>query len=194
MLIPTGTRVFRGLRAVVFLGALALIPGCATSRQTPLSRADPVRLNVPFFAQDTDQCGPSSLASVLSFWGMTGDPETLRKEIYREKLKGSLPMDLMFAAQDHGLTAEIKNSTIEALREELKAGRPAIAYLNLGYTFMPVGHFVVVTGFDHHGLLAHSAAEKDKFYAYKDFEKKWSKTENWLLVAEPSKEKAKNAG
>ena len=58
---------------------------------------------VPFFADDTDQCGPAVLASVLTYWGFRTDPVALKEEIYLPRLKGTLPLDLMLAAQARGL-------------------------------------------------------------------------------------------
>lgn len=102
-------------------------------------------------------------------------------------------MDILFAAQDHGLSADIKNSTIEALKEELREGRPSIAFLNLGYRFMPIGHYVVMTGFNKDGFFGHSAGHLDQYFSFADFSSKWDKTERWLLVARPKPKDALGA-
>src|ERR1035437_3930060 len=68
-------------------------------------------LQVPFFADHTDQCGPSVVASVLSFWGTPMTPSELKQEIYVTHLKGSLAIDLMLAAQNHGFKAHLYRET-----------------------------------------------------------------------------------
>lgn len=144
-----------------------------------------VLLEVPFFPDKTDQCGPSALASVLAFWGRSADAGELRREVYEEKLKGSLPMDLLIAARAHGLDAEMSNGSLSALKGDLDAGRPVIAFVNLGWRFLPIGHFLVVTGYDEKrgGVYAHSGLKRNSFLTYRKFMKQWERTGRWALVA-----------
>ena len=58
-----------------------------------------VHLNVPFFPDDEDQCGPATLASMLTYWGIPSDPRMLKDEIYLRRLRGTLPIDLLLAAE-----------------------------------------------------------------------------------------------
>lgn len=165
--------------------ALVLTAGCAHPRAVPPRPG--ARLQVPFYADSTDQCGPSALASVLAYWGAAAKPEELRREIYTAKLGGSLPMDLMLAARARGLAASMTEGGIDALRGEIDAGRPAIAFLNLGPRLVPIGHFVVVTGYDDRGVFAHSGARRDEHLSWSSFESRWARTGNWMLrVAHPS--------
>ena len=147
-----------------------------------------VRLDVPFFPDRADQCGPSALASVLSFWGAAADPADLKKEVYRPELKGSLNVDLVLAAQAHGMSAEMLSGGLPELRRELDAGHPVIAFLNVGFAFYPIGHYMVVTGYDDAlgGVYAHSGARKDSFVPYPRFLKQWERNELWALLILPS--------
>lgn len=143
-----------------------------------------VLLGVPFFPDKTDQCGPSALASVLAFWGKSAEPKDLKKEIYVEKIGGSLPMDLLIAARAHGLAAEMSSGSLDGLKGNLDAGRPVIAFVNIGWRFLPIGHFLVVTGYDEarRGVYAHSGVKKDAFVPYGKFMKQWDRTGRWALV------------
>src|SRR5690348_10916760 len=69
-------------------------------------------LNVPFFPDKTDQCGPATLAEVLTFWGKSVQPQELSKEMYLAKLHGTLPMDLLLTAKKHGLKAEMTKGNL----------------------------------------------------------------------------------
>lgn len=162
---------------------LALSMACAHPAG-PAARNAP-RLEVPFFPDSADQCGPSALASVLGYWGRHAQPADLRREIYQPKLKGTLPVDLLLAARGHGLTAEMSNFTLEALKKEIDAGRPAIAFVNFGFTFLPIGHFLVVTGYDEDrgGIIAHSGRRRNEFFAYRRFQRIWDMTGRWTLLA-----------
>lgn len=144
-------------------------------------------LNVPFFADDTDQCGPSALASVLTFWGQSIDPHELKKEIYLDQLKGSLSMDLLLAAQSRGFDARLYSGNIDDLKTELRKGHPLVAFINRGFDFFPIGHYVVVNGYDdaRQGLYVHSGLVKNKFVHYKSFLKDWNKTQRSTLLILP---------
>jgi len=144
-------------------------------------------LQVPFFPDHTDQCGPSVVASVLAFWGTPVTPSELKQEIYIDHLKGSLSIDLLLAAQKRGFKAHLYSGSVEDLKSELGKGHPVIAFLNRGYAFLPVGHYVVINGYDdaRQGLVIHSGTKKDKFISYKRFSGFWDKTQRSTLLILP---------
>lgn len=184
--------------AVLILTTVLLTAGCASARRETQPGADPATRaakvsGVPFFADTTDQCGPSTLASLLTFWGHPTSPSELRQEIYLPKLKGTLPMDMVSAAEARGLKADGSNGSLDLLRTELMAGRPVLAYLDKGFSFYPIGHYVVVTGFDDakQGVYMHSAGHENEFASYRKFSKQWDRTDRWLLLVsakDPAKE------
>jgi ABC-type bacteriocin/lantibiotic exporter with double-glycine peptidase domain len=163
---------------------LIVISTCLAVR-SPVVAASPaaVRLEVPFFPDRTDQCGPSTLAGVLSFFGKPIEPKQLKQEMYVAKLNGTLPMDLVYAAESHGLKTEMVRGDLDKVRGELTEGRPVLAMLDVGYTVMPMHHYVTITGFDEgrKGLYAHSAGKANQFFSYKKFLKQWNKTDNWAV-------------
>jgi ABC-type bacteriocin/lantibiotic exporter with double-glycine peptidase domain len=173
--------------AAVVVLAVFLQTGCAAPRAAGASDARKVRLEVPFFPDDTDQCGPSSLASVLQFWGNASAPAELKKEIYREKLRGALTVDMLLAAQSRGFSAEMENGTLALVKAELEAGRPVIAFLNLGFRAYPIGHYLVVTGYDEGrgSLIVHSGKKRDHLVSFAKFDKLWEKTNRWTLLIRP---------
>jgi ABC-type bacteriocin/lantibiotic exporter with double-glycine peptidase domain len=144
-------------------------------------------LQVPFFPDHADQCGPSVLASVLTFWGTPVTPSELKQEIYIAHLKGSLSIDLLVAAQKHGFKAHLYSGSVEDLKSELEKGHPVIAFLNRGFNFLPVGHYVVINGYDdtRRGLIIHSGMKKNKFISYKSFSGYWDKTQRSTLLILP---------
>jgi ABC-type bacteriocin/lantibiotic exporter with double-glycine peptidase domain len=176
--------------------SLVMILGCAgpplMDRATGVpaqseAEASVRRVTVPFFPDDTDQCGPAVLASVLTYWGVRTDPVALKEEIYLPRLKGTLPLDLMLAAQARGLKAEIYEGGLDDLKSELEAGRPLVALLDLGFAIFPQGHYVVVTGYDdrRQGVYVHSSLEKDVFIPYERFLRSWDRTGRWTLLVTP---------
>lgn len=179
-------------RGTLALLAACLLSGCSLFRvsleqdKPPESRTE-VALSVPFFPDNTDQCGPSALASVLEYWGKPAEPELLRQEIYQARLKGSLALDLLLAAGSRGLSAELVNGSLAKVREELDSGRPLIAFVNAGYSFYPAGHYLVITGYDDRRqcLIVHSGMKRSQRIPYGKFERQWQKTERWALLIQP---------
>lgn len=98
-------------------------------------------------------------------------------------MRGTLSIDLLIAAKNHGLITNIENATLDNIKDQLQQGHPSIAYINLGNSFFPRGHYIVITGFDDRlqGLYAHSGKTPNMFFSYQSFLKDWAKTENWVL-------------
>ena len=177
-----------GSRAAIAALAACLLVGCASSRASRApAQARQVRLEVPFFADDTDQCGPSALAGVLGYWEKPALPALLREEIYRANLKGSLTVDLLLAAQRRGLSAEMADGGLIQLKKELDDGRPPIVFVNVGYRFYPIGHYMVITGYDdaRRVLFAHSGLNRDQKISYNKFNRQWTLTKRWALTISP---------
>ena len=99
-------------------------------------------------------------------------------------------MDLVQAARKRGLKAQMTSGNLESLKTEILGGRPVVVFLNLGLRMAPIGHFVVVTGFDDEkkGFYAHSGKENNKFMPYKSFLKNWAKTEQTAILISPNTE------
>lgn len=172
--------------------AFVLAIGCAgvPAGDPIVTRADPPihQLTVPFFADETDQCGPSTLASVLNYWGVSATPEELRAEMYIARVRGSLPFDLVLAAERRAISAQAVRGSMDAIKAELRAGRPVVALLNIRSADRPYGHFIVVTGYDDQrlGLVAHSGPKRDTFISYSTFLPQWDLGGRWMLVAGPA--------
>lgn len=174
------------------LSAAALLLGaCAHGRPAHVPREQgggaATRLEVPFFPDRTDQCGPSALASVLSYWGAGVSPAALKAAAYTPRLRGSLAIDLLLAARSRGMRAEAFVGSLERLKAELDEGRPVIAFINRGWRAVPIGHFLVVTGYDdaRRVVTAHSGAKNAAAIPYKKFSAAWDKTGRWALLVLP---------
>jgi len=101
------------LKSWLWVIACASLAGALPSEQ--------ILLNVPFFSDHTDQCGPATLAAILNFWGKDIAPGDLKKEIYQNKLHGTLPMDMSIAAEAHGLKTTMVRGDLNVLQSELRA-------------------------------------------------------------------------
>jgi len=121
--------------AILLMGVVACAPPGAREAIVLSPGQRHALLAVPFYPDNTDQCGPSSLAGVLNFWGNKAQPAELKKEIYQTHLKGYLTVDLMLAAQARGLSAQMLEASLERLKLELDSGQPLIVFVNTGLRF-----------------------------------------------------------
>ncbi|TAL12219.1 MAG: peptidase C39 family protein [Nitrospirae bacterium] len=176
---------------LMILGCAGPTPAIRTANVPAQSDGERRHVAVPFFPDDTDQCGPAVLASVLTYWGFKTDPVALKEEIYLPKVKGTLPLDLLLAAQARGLRADIYQGSLNNIKAELDAGHPVVALLDLGYPIFPQGHFVVITGYDdaRRGVYVHSGLARDLLLPYERFLQSWEKTGRWTLLVVPSEER-----
>ncbi len=142
--------------------------------------------NVPFYPQTSYQCGPSSLAAVLNYWGVEVRPDEIAEEIYSASARGTLDIDMVLYAERKGLLATQYKGNIQDLRENVDSRHPIIVLVDYGFSFVQKNHFMVVIGYNEHGLFVYSGKDKEKFIVGKDFQESWEKTEFWTLLIKPS--------
>ncbi|MDR3204217.1 MAG: C39 family peptidase [Deltaproteobacteria bacterium] len=172
----------------------ALLAGCvsllgaqpqAKSFATPLdSRLIP---EVPFIPDDSNNCGPSALASVLTFHGRPTTKEEVAEEVQRRSLKGSLGPDLTIWARKHGFTAGFKSSKPEELIELIVNQKPVILLLDVGIGAIRKGHFVTALGYGPHGLVVNSGLIQQQIMPWSKFLTQWYKSGNFALIIDPPK-------
>ena len=139
---------------------------------------------MPFFPQDAYQCGPASLATVLTYSGRPTTPEALAPSVYLPGRKGSLQVELVAAARRQDRIAYVIQASLPALMAEVQAGRPVVVLQNLGLAHLPVWHFAVVVGYstpDDAVILRSGTKERVRMSAY-NFMRTWDLAVRWGLV------------
>lgn len=177
-----------GLFKKALLAAVAVfVIGCAGAAVLKRPAEGLYIEGVPFFAQDEYMCGPAALASVIGYYGAGTDMGDVAREVYSSKLKGTLPMDLLIYAREKGFEAKYYKGSMDDLRGSLKRKEPLILFLNLGYSFYPVGHYIVAVGMDEGSsvVFAHSGMEKEQAYPISELQEAWSKTGYSTLLVRP---------
>lgn len=169
------------------------LAGCATPQTTALlhgsdaERPRRVALDVPFFPQTRDHCGPASVAMVLSASGDSADPRSLADWTFTPDAGGSFQHDLVSALQRRGRLA-YPVATLDELAGELAAGRPVLVFQNLRFGLWPLWHYAVATGYDldRGTLTLHTGGEPDREVTLALFERTWSRAGHWAqVVLEP---------
>ena len=164
-----------------------LLFSCVTIRDLPEPGTVHMIENVPFFPQETYQCGPASLAGVLSYWGVNVFPEIIAAEIYSRSAKGTLNLDMVLYAQDKGLHVTRSMGNIKYLKENVDLGYPVIVMVDYGFWVYQRNHFMVVVGYNKNGVIANSGRNQLKFIREEDFLIAWERTDFWTLLIRPGK-------
>ncbi len=145
---------------------------------------------VPFFPQDTSMCGPAALASVIGYWGYQGASagmDDIAQKVYHERLKGTLPVDMLIYAKELGYDTSFYSGGLDDLKKRISEKTPLILFINTGYALYPRGHYIVVTGYNEkmHMVTAHSAMNENEPFSYERLLNAWSKTDYSTLLIRP---------
>jgi hypothetical protein len=172
--------------------AAGVLAGCA-GRQLPTTDRWPDDIplqsavdGVPFFPQETDQCGPSSLAMALSWSGVPVVPDQIAGWVFTPSLNGSLQPAMIAGARRSGRLAYVIRGN-EALHREIAAGHPVIVLQNLGLSWYPVWHYAVVIGYDAAAaeIHLHTGTDANKKMNLPVFRKTWARSRHWGLLVMP---------
>lgn len=170
---------------------LATIVAAGALAQTPSA----IWLDVPFVRQPRDGCGAASISMVMQYWALqqhtqAGEPSevaVIQRALYSPKEHGIEASAMERYLSQHGFRAFAISGTWSDLEEHLRKGRPLIAALR------PTGqrelHYVVIDGVDTaQGLVTMNDPADRKLLTEEraQFEKDWSATHNWLLLAVPA--------
>jgi ABC-type bacteriocin/lantibiotic exporter with double-glycine peptidase domain len=154
-----------------------------------------VWLDVPFVKQEKNGCGAASVAMVMQYWvkqhggsaSESADASQIHLSLYAPGEDGVYASAMEHYFQKHGFrTFSFRGEWVD-FQHHLERGRPLIVALK------PSGgdgslHYVVVAGLDSEKgivLLNDPARRKLLKQNRAGFEKQWSATGNWTLLALP---------
>ncbi|MCO6509264.1 MAG: C39 family peptidase [Aridibacter famidurans] len=150
-------------------------------------------LDVPFVKQEKNGCGSASIAMVMQYWEKqkgnsptdSSDASVIHSELFKPGSEGILASEMESYFQQNGYQAFSFRGDQEILLQHIRKGRPLIAALKPSSGPL---HYVVVVGIDAEQdllLLNDPAQRKLLKHDRAGFEKEWSGTGNWTLLAVP---------
>lgn len=178
-------RTFTRAAALFLLFAATL---CAQSPTT-------LWIDVPFVHQPREGCGAASIAMIMQYWAAQpgGHPQpgshvdTIQQQLYSPKDHGISDSSMVEYLQQHGFAVIAFAGQWSDLEQQIRKGRPLIAALR------PQGqsqlHYVVIDGIDTgRGLIMMNDPAERKLLTQERaaFERDWSATHNWVLLAVPA--------
>lgn len=181
-------RLCAGVLLLLSLLGCAGTPQVADVRQNPGALPPRAELSsVPFFPQETHQCGPASLAMAANFAGISVSAETLTAQTYLPEREGSLQAEMMAATRRQGLVAYPLAPSLRDLFAEVAAGTPVIVLQNLALPAFPRWHYAVVIGYDleREEVLLRSGLERRQILPFRTFEHTWARSGHWAMLAMP---------
>jgi ABC-type bacteriocin/lantibiotic exporter with double-glycine peptidase domain len=132
---------------------------------------------------------------VMEYWaaqqgvhvGAGGDVTAIQRQLYSQQQHGIAAEQMWQYLREHGFQAFALNGKWSDLNAQLRKGRPLIVALK------PHGqnelHYVVVDGIDSERatITVNDPAERKLLTRERTgFEKEWSATHNWMLLAVPA--------
>ncbi len=176
--------MFRGFIFLWLLGCVSLLA------QTQAAKW----IDVPFVAQPREGCGAASLSMVMQYWagkqgkaaGADSGVDEIQHQLYSKSKHGIKAEQMSAYLRQHGFQAFAFPGKWSDIEEQIAKGRPLIVALR------PEGqselHYVVIDGVDSaRGLVTMNdpAVRKLLNEERSRFEKEWSATHNWTLLAVP---------
>ncbi|MDR3640716.1 MAG: C39 family peptidase [Humidesulfovibrio sp.] len=174
-------------RAVFFLLLALSLAACAAQLPPDFSPPAIERVldHVPFHPQEAYQCGPSSLATVLGYYGDPVSPEDVAAEVFRPDLRGAVSLDLALYPRGRGFRTRFFRGSAADIAAAVDAGRPVLVMADYGFGGMHKFHYMVITGYGPQGVRVNSGRLRAQWIPWRRFFSDWDGADRWTLLVEP---------
>ncbi|KUM51929.1 PA2778 family cysteine peptidase [Rheinheimera sp. EpRS3] len=183
------------LQASLFAGLLVVLTACQTPPQTKQLLAAPpdiarqhVIAQVPFYPQQQFFCGPTTLAEVAGFYGLSKSPDDIAPATFIPGLDGTLQIEMAAATRQLGLVAYAQpRATMAQLLSLVEEDIPVIVLQNNSIAWLPQWHYAVVIGYDLDAaeVVLHTGVTQAHRLNFATFERTWQRGNYWLLAMLP---------
>lgn len=178
---PVASRV-----VVLIMGLQTMALAGQPSQPTLAAAALPPATVLPVrgLRQSGNQCGPNSLAMVLSAL-YRSVPADLVSSLQHSKLDAALTVDMLLAARRAGLPATFSAGTIGALADLVEKGHPAVILVDLdsGRKAKNRWHYMVAFGVDRRAqaFTFHTGGKKARVIKFDKLDRMWAPGGRWML-------------
>lgn len=169
---------------------LVIILVASFASQQAIVAAEAAHLTVPFQRQETNGCGPASIAMLQGYWSArtSGLDQTSGSDLHASlpvtENQGTLLSDMRNYLDSRGYHAFTIQADSSDLSHQISKGRALIVALKSKENADL--HYVVVTGLDQRKVWLNDPAKRAPGSVDRGkFEKSWARAGNWLLLAAP---------
>lgn len=187
--------MFFSWQAGLLAGLFIVLTGCQTPLQTKRLLAAPpdiprqhIIAQVPFYPQQQYYCGPTTLAEVAGFYGLTKTPVNIAASTFTPGLNGTLQIQMAAATRQLGLLAYEQRGSISQLLSLVADNIPVIVLQNNSIALLPQWHYAVVVGYniDNAEVILHSGVTEAHRLTFSTFERTWQRGDYWMLAMLPA--------
>jgi hypothetical protein len=154
-------------------------------------------------------CGVAALESLTHYWGDPTDWRDIAREIAPPEGDGATLRRILVYLNRRGYEANLRRSSLDAVRDEVQRGRPVLLFLKcepafarhviedlpvLGYPlfgWLPrIRHVLLVVGYDRNDeyFLCHSGNDAYSLWRHDDLDRCWARTSRAAIFAMPKSE------
>jgi predicted double-glycine peptidase len=172
------------LRLVIAAATLtAAMPVPPAPAQAPAAQLH--LLDVPYLPQTELLCGGAAIAMVMRYWGATNVYAETFADLVDAAAGGIHGGDLVKALRDRGWDADSISGDAGRVQAFLSARQPIVALIEDRPGRF---HYVVVVGWSGGRVIVHDPARAPfRVLEEKSFLQAWRASDNWTLVAKPSR-------
>jgi tetratricopeptide (TPR) repeat protein len=176
---------------------LIISSGCAPKNLLPANNTyNSSKINVPFVSPRSELCASTSIEMISLYWQLHTSyiPHLSLFELdartFIPAKGGTLQIELVAAARASGLISYPIEPTFDALIRELSEHHPVIVLVNRAYSWYPLWHYAVVTGYDveMQTILMHFGDKPNEAVPIGTFATLWQRSGNWGVVLLPPQE------
>lgn len=182
---------------LIFVGAAVGLgsPAAAKGGSSSGAPAQAIWIDVPYVHQPREGCGAASLSMVMQYWAQqerrpaspASDVAVIQRALYVRAEHGIPASSMEAYLREHGFLVFAVSGRWGDLETQLRKGRPLVVALRPEGD--PALHYVVVDGIDPaRGLVTMNDPALRKLLSQEraSFEKEWSATHYWMLLAVPA--------
>jgi len=174
------------LRSILVTLMFTFLSACMTTQALDLKQ-QPTRSaelsSVPFFPQEEFHCGPSTLAMVMNYWGLSLTPDELAPDLYLPGREGSLTIEMVSQSRQRGFIPQQLKPSLAAIVQAIEEGTPVIVRQNNGLSWYPLWHYAVVIGVDAergHFILRSGPTERLSI-SWSVLDRTWARADRWAI-------------
>ncbi len=121
---------------------------------------------------------------VLGAASYPASPRDLEQMVFLPDREGSLQAEMLVAARRRGALAYVIPPKLDAVLDELAAGRPVVVLQNLGLSFASRWHYAVAIGYDlpTQQMILRSGPMERETMSLRTFGHTWGRSNNWAMV------------